>query len=52
MKTFRELREEAQPVEKPKKEVSAANVPAEKGTEGHVVPPKQGRPQTNTYVCY
>ena len=53
MKTFKQLREEAQPVEKPKKEVSAANVPAEKGTEGHVTPPKQGGSEDPklTHMC-
>ena len=42
MKTFKELREEAQAVEKPKKDKATANHPAEDGTEGDVTPPKQG----------
>ena len=53
MKTFKELREEAQAVEKPKKDKATANHPAEDGTEGDVTPPKQGSSEDPklTHMC-
>ena len=53
MKTFKELREEAQSVEKPKKDKATANHPAEDGTEGDVTPPKQGSSEDPklTHMC-
>ena len=53
MKTFKDFREEAKPVEKPSKDKATANQPAEYGIEGDVTPPKQGSSEDPklTHMC-
>ena len=53
MRTFKQFREEATPVEKASKDKATANHPAEDGIEGDVTPPKQGSSQDPklTHMC-
>ena len=52
MKTFKDFREEAKPVEKPSKDKATANHPAEDGIEGDVTPLSREVLKTpNSLIC-